>query len=99
MKATEATAEDVREKVRERYGATATGESSCGDDCCTNTSSDALGYSKEDAALAEGADLGLGCGNPLAIASLNPARPFSISDQARASIVFSPRALWAKPGA
>ena len=72
MKATEATAEDVREKVRQRYGATATGESSCGDDCCTNTSSDALGYSKEDAALAEGADLGLGCGNPLAIASLQP---------------------------
>ena len=73
MKATEATAEDVREKVRQRYGATATGESSCGDDCCTNTSSDALGYSAEDSAAApEAADLGLGCGNPLAIASLQP---------------------------
>ena len=70
MKATDATAEQVREKVRTRYGATASGESSCGDDCCTSTSSETLGYSKEDAALGEGADLGLGCGNPLAIASL-----------------------------
>ena len=71
MKTTEATAEDVREKVRERYGATASGESSCGDDCCTVTSSDALGYSKEETEAApEAANLGLGCGNPLAIASL-----------------------------
>ena len=71
MKANEATAEEVRGKVRERYGATAKGEpSSCGDECCTSTSSETLGYSKEDKALAEGADLGLGCGNPLAIASL-----------------------------
>ena len=73
MKANEATAEEVRGKVRERYGATAKGEpSSCGDECCTSTSSETLGYSKEDTALAEGADLGLGCGNPLAIASLKP---------------------------
>lgn len=73
MKATKATAEDVREKVRARYGATATGESSCRDECCTSTSSEVLGYSKEDAAaVAEGADLGLGCGNPLAIAWLQP---------------------------
>jgi arsenite methyltransferase len=73
MKTTEATAENVREKVRERYGATATGESSCGDACCTSTSSEALGYSEQDAAAApEGANLGLGCGNPLAIASLQP---------------------------
>lgn len=71
MKATEATAEQVREKVRARYGATASGESSCGNDCCASTSSETLGYSKEDAAAApEAADLGLGCGNPLAIASL-----------------------------
>jgi ubiquinone/menaquinone biosynthesis C-methylase UbiE len=73
MKATRATAEEVREKVRERYGATASGDSSCGDDCCTATSSDALGYSEDDAAAApEAANLGLGCGNPLAIASLKP---------------------------
>jgi hypothetical protein len=47
------------------------GESSCADDCCTSTSSDILGYSAEDSASApEAANLGLGCGNPLAIASL-----------------------------
>jgi len=73
MKATDATAEEVRGKVRQRYGATAKGESSsCGDECRTSTSSETLGYSKEDEALGEGADLGLGCGNPLAIASLQP---------------------------
>jgi len=71
MKATEASAENVREQVRQRYGATAKGESSCGEECCTSTSSDALGYSADEKAAApEGADLGLGCGNPLAIASL-----------------------------
>jgi arsenite methyltransferase len=69
MKATEASAENVREQVRQRYGATAKGESSCGEECCT--SSDSLGYSADEKAAApEGADLGLGCGNPLAIASL-----------------------------
>jgi arsenite methyltransferase len=64
--------ETVREKVRERYGATARGErSSCRDECCTYTKSESLGYSAEDAALApEAATLGLGCGNPMAIASL-----------------------------
>ena len=73
MKATDATAEEVRGKVRQRYGATAKGESSCSDECCTSTNSDALGYSAEDAAAApEAANLGLGCGNPLAIASLQP---------------------------
>src|SRR5881394_1686553 len=39
--------------------------------CCTSTSADKLGYSAEESAMApEAANLGLGCGNPLAIASL-----------------------------
>jgi len=72
-KLADASAETVREEVRQRYGATARGESSCGDECCTSTRSDRLGYSAEESALApEAADLGLGCGNPLAIASLQP---------------------------
>jgi arsenite methyltransferase len=68
----ESSSETIREKVRERYGATARGESSaCGDECCTSTEAEALGYSAEDAALApDASNLGLGCGNPLAIASL-----------------------------
>jgi SAM-dependent methyltransferase len=71
---TDSSSETIRDKVRERYGATARGESAtCGDGCCTSTKADTLGYSAEDSAVApEAANLGLGCGNPLAIASLRP---------------------------
>jgi arsenite methyltransferase len=63
----------VREEVRRRYGASASGKSSCSDECCSSTAASDLGYSAEDAAAApEAANLGLGCGNPLAIASLKP---------------------------
>src|SRR5947199_116537 len=68
---TESSSETVREEVRRRYGATASDKSACADNCCTSTSAIALGYSAEDEAAApEAANLGLGCGNPLAIASL-----------------------------
>src|SRR2546421_9536492 len=71
-KLAESSSQTIREEVRRRYGATARGEtSSCGDGCCTSTSADTLGYSAEESAMApEAANLGLGCGNPLAIASL-----------------------------
>jgi len=71
-KLTESSSETIREEVRRRYGTTARGESSsCSDECCTSTSADTLGYSAEESAVApEAANLGLGCGNPLAIASL-----------------------------
>jgi len=68
---TESSSETVREEVRRRYGASASGKSCCADDCCTSTDAIDLGYSAEEAAAApEAANLGLGCGNPLAIASL-----------------------------
>src|SRR5437763_6810444 len=71
IKLAESSSDTIREGVRQRYGAAARGEASCADDCCTSTSSDALGYAAEDSAFApEAANLGLGCGNPLAIASL-----------------------------
>lgn len=71
---TESSSEIIREQVRRRYGATARGESSsCLDECCTSTSAGTLGYSAEESTVApEAASLGLGCGNPLAIASLQP---------------------------
>jgi arsenite methyltransferase len=71
-KLAESSSDTIREEVRRRYGATARGGSSCcGNDCCGSTSSDLLGYSAEDSAVApEAVNLGLGCGNPLAIASL-----------------------------
>jgi SAM-dependent methyltransferase len=73
-KLAESSSETIREEVRRRYGATARGESSsCAAECCTSTRADTLGYSAEESAIApEAASLGLGCGNPLAIASLRP---------------------------
>jgi arsenite methyltransferase len=72
IKLAEASSETVRQEVRRRYGATARGESSsCADECCSSTGADTLGYSAEETATApEASNLGLGCGNPLAIASL-----------------------------
>jgi arsenite methyltransferase len=69
---TESSSETIRDEVRKRYGATARGESAgCGDEYCTSTAATDLGYSAEDKAAApEAANLGLGCGNPVAIASL-----------------------------
>lgn len=64
--------EQIREVVRERYGAIARGEQSgCG---CNqkNVVAEAVGYSKEELAFAGDGNLGLGCGNPLALAELRP---------------------------
>lgn len=60
----------VLEVVQERYGAIARGEvSGCG--CGSKeTVANALGYSDEDLALAGDGNLGLGCGNPLALAEI-----------------------------
>lgn len=84
---TQPSSETIRDYVRERYGAIAdqndAGESAgCGcqtTGCCASTAeanetySAQLGYSAEDLAHAPvGADLGLGCGNPLALASIQP---------------------------
>jgi SAM-dependent methyltransferase len=65
----------VREQVRNAYGEIAKGKDGCAVGCCgtQNGGSLALGYSEDDlASVPEGADLGLGCGNPQAIAALRP---------------------------
>ncbi len=71
--------DDVRAGVREQYGniaRSATGAS--GAPGCCGPGADAslkLGYSAEDlAAVPEGANMGLGCGNPQAIAALRAGR-------------------------
>jgi SAM-dependent methyltransferase len=70
------TIDDVRKAVRDRYANAATkDEGCCGPSCCGDTSaaetSQAIGYTAEElAGLPEDANLGLGCGNPTAIASL-----------------------------
>jgi arsenite methyltransferase len=70
-KLSESSSETIRKEVRRRYGATAAGANCCSAECCTATDAADLGYSDADKAAApESANLGLGCGNPLAIASL-----------------------------
>ena len=66
--------QQVLEIVQEKYGAIARGEQSgCG---CGSKRQDkvaiALGYSQEDLAAAGEGNLGLGCGNPLALAQIKP---------------------------
>jgi SAM-dependent methyltransferase len=84
IKMKELPAEKIRESVRKRYGEIAAqGQSGCGcapSGCCSGPavtpqggSSRQIGYSQEELqAVPAGADLGLGCGNPQAIAALLP---------------------------
>lgn len=73
----------IRQQVRARYGEIARLDQKgcgCAPSCCTPgtgnpaaTDARTLGYSAEDLASApEGSELGLGCGNPTAIASIQP---------------------------
>ncbi|MBZ5645733.1 MAG: arsenite methyltransferase [Acidobacteriia bacterium] len=61
----------ILDAVQQKYGSIARGEQSgCG--CGTANTAIAIGYSPEEVALGEGANLGLGCGNPLALAEVKP---------------------------
>ena len=70
----------IKKIVREGYAKVAKKETSCCDDtrdpcsCSMPTSAEIsrrIGYSEEDInSVPEGANLGLGCGNPVALASL-----------------------------
>jgi arsenite methyltransferase len=78
--------DEIRTSVRERYGRIAVEESGCGcaPTCCAPSGGEAvagqrdataisreLGYTADQTnAVPQGANLGLGCGNPLAIAGL-----------------------------
>jgi arsenite methyltransferase len=67
--------DEVRATVREQYAAVAraTSSSTCTPGCCgpNPVNSTRLGYSAEElAAVPDGANMGLGCGNPQAIAAL-----------------------------
>lgn len=76
--------DEIRSAVRENYGKVAASERAgcgCSPSSCCGTSNGvkvadislSLGYSGEDVtAVPEGANMGLGCGNPQAIASLQP---------------------------
>lgn len=64
--------DSIKDVVKEKYGAIARGEQSgCG--CASKDFvAEAIGYSKEELAIAGDANLGLGCGNPIALAELKP---------------------------
>jgi arsenite methyltransferase len=71
------TKDQVRAAVREQYGSVARAESAsgCAPSCCAPgaSASARLGYSDDDlASVPDGANMGLGCGNPQAIAALQP---------------------------
>ena len=74
------TEDEVRAAVREQYGNVAKSDATAGccgpkGGCCgpSPEASLALGYTADDlASVPEGANLGLGCGNPQAIAALRP---------------------------
>jgi SAM-dependent methyltransferase len=72
--------EEAKKVVREGYAKVAqtgcscytTGSSCCGGPSLTEDISRQIGYSEEEmSAVPEGANLGLGCGNPVALASLS----------------------------
>jgi len=74
--------DEIRDQVSLRYAGIATKGGSCcpgsSSACCSDPlgnpqASEKLGYSNEDmAAVPEGANMGLGCGNPQLLASLKP---------------------------
>ena len=60
--------DEIRKNVRERYSEIAKSKSSC---CSSKEKSAKLGYTdKELSSVPDGSNMGLGCGNPSAIASL-----------------------------
>ena len=65
--------EDIRSAVRDRYAQTArqASKAGCGCGCGGASQSEQLGYERSElAAIPPEADLGLGCGNPTALAGL-----------------------------
>jgi len=67
----------IHEAVKERYGNIASSQTSCCSSSCCDATADEqakrIGYSDEELqSLPEGANLSLGCGNPLAHAEIKP---------------------------
>ncbi len=74
--------DEIRQAVRQRYGRVAESDGSgcgCGPTCCDTPPADVdrvsrdLGYTADEVGtVPQGANMGLGCGNPQAIAALQP---------------------------
>ncbi len=71
--------DSIRQAVRQQYGQVASSVGGgCGTSCCSpaasaESRSEGVGYSAEEVgAVPQGANMGLGCGSPQAIAALMP---------------------------
>jgi arsenite methyltransferase len=63
--------EEIKKIVKEKYKEIATTNSGCGCSCKNSQNiAKEIGYSDEDIKMGEGANLGLGCGNPVAISKI-----------------------------
>ncbi len=65
---------DNKKIIKSKYKEIASRDASCGCSCSCDSGEEAareIGYSKEDLESAGGANLGLGCGNPLAFGKIN----------------------------
>ena len=72
MDLTDMSGAEIKDMVRARYGGIAAA-SCCGGEGSADAKSSRMGYSDAElAAVPEGANLGLGCGNPQAIAAMRP---------------------------
>ena len=66
-------ANETKEMVRTWYSSVAAGNAGCCGSTATPVASCSMGYSEAElASLPDGADLGLGCGNPQALAVMRP---------------------------
>jgi hypothetical protein len=99
---------EVKDMVRARYGGIAAGTASgcCAPSCCegaanpAETKSSQMGYSADElAAVPEGANLGLGCGNPQAIAAMKPGEVVVDLGSGAGSTVFWQRSRSARKAA
>ncbi len=62
---------DIKEVVKKKYEEIASQSSHCGCGCsCGQKTAKSIGYSDEDLAIAGNANLGLGCGNPVALSKI-----------------------------
>lgn len=95
--------DEIRQTVRQQYGQVAEGKGgNGGTSCCGSPSASqaadmarVLGYSADDASgVPEGANMGLGCGNPQVIAGLKSGEPCSTWGAVQGSIVFLLPGRW-----
>lgn len=97
---------NIKEIVKEKYGQAAlrvsTGGSSCcgataSSGCCDPITSNLYDSSQAQQIPEEALLASLGCGNPTALAKLNPEKSFWISALAAVSTFFFPRSESAQP--